>query len=187
MEITPGRKRVVGHVEEAEVSTEIEEEDETHAADDVSVRDLREGDLAPIVRIDRASTGRLRREYYEAKLRAAIAEPKLRMSLVAELDDHVVGFLLARVYFGEFGRMEPAAVIDSLGVDPEYRNRHVGAAMMRQLLANLTALRVERIETQVDWDQFDLLAFLAKCGFRPAPRLCLERRLDADDHRGGIE
>ena len=104
---------------------------------------------------------------------------------MAEVDDHVVGFLLARVYFGEFGRLEPSAVIDSLGVDPEYRGRRVGASIMRQLLVNLTALRVERIETQADWDQFDLLAFLAKSGFRPAARLCLERRLDTDGGGGG--
>ncbi len=171
------------------MSTEIEDEDEdedgTLPRDAVAVRDLREGDLDAIVRIDRASSGRLRRTYYEAKFRVAFAEPKLRTSLVAEVDDHVVGFLLARVYFGEFGRLEPSAVIDSLGVDPEYRGRRVGASIMRQLLVNLTALRVERIETQADWDQFDLLAFLAKSGFRPAARLCLERRLDTDGGGGG--
>jgi predicted N-acetyltransferase YhbS len=145
--------------------------------DSVPVRDLRTGDVAAIVRIDRASTGRPRNEYYEAKVRAAITEPKLRTSLVAELDDHVVGFLLARVHYGEFGRAESVAVIDSLGVDPAYRKRHVGQALLRQLTMNLRALRVERVETQVDGGQPDLFAFLANAGFRPAPRVCLERSL----------
>jgi hypothetical protein len=42
---------------------------------------------------------------------------------------------------------------------------------------NLSALRVERVETQVDGSQPDLLAFLARAGFRPAARVCLERAL----------
>ena len=159
------------------MTTRCETDDGTLPTDAVTVRDLRAADLAGIVRIDRASTGRARHEYYEAKVRAALTEAKLRTSLVAELDDHVVGFLLARVHYGEFGHAEPVAVIDSLGVDPEYRKRHVGQALMRQLTMNLGALRVERVETQVDGTQLDLLAFLARSGFRPAPRVCLERTL----------
>lgn len=146
--------------------------------DAVLVRDLRVPDLMAIVKIDRHSTGRLREDYYKAKLKAAVSEPTLRTSLVAEIDGHVVGFVLARLFYGEFGRAEAVAVIDSLGVDPAFRKRSVGQALLRQLLLNLRALRVERIETQVDWDQFDLLAFLAKNGFRPAARMCLERELD---------
>ena len=159
------------------MQTETDRDDGTLPTDAVIVRDLREGDLAALVKIDRASTGRSRREYYESKIRTAIAEQKLRTSLVAEIDGHVVGFLLARVYYGEFGHAEPVAMIDSIGVDPAFRGRNAGQALIRQLLMNLHALHVERVETQVAWTQLDLLAFLAKSGFRPAPRLCLERTL----------
>jgi predicted N-acetyltransferase YhbS len=160
------------------VKGDQELDDGTLATDAVPVRTLREGDLARIVKIDTASTGRSRHEYYAAKVKHAMAEQKLQTSLVAEVDGIVVGFLLARVFYGEFGHAEPTAVIDSVGVDPKFRGKHVGQALMRQLVMNLTALNVERVETQVDWDQFDLLAFLAKNGFRPAARMCLERKLD---------
>ena len=150
-------------------------EDGLLETDAVAVRSLTADDLAAIVKIDRASTGRARREYYETKVRSAMAEAKLRTSLVAELDGHVVGFLLARVYYGEFGHAEAVAVIDSVGVDPAFRKKHVGQALLRQLLMNLSALHVERLETMVDWTQMDLLSFLMRQGFRPAPRLCLER------------
>jgi ribosomal protein S18 acetylase RimI-like enzyme len=159
------------------VKPERELDDGSLPTDSVLVRDLRETDLAAIVKIDRVSTGRTRREYYESKLKTALAEQKLRTSLVAELDDHPVGFLLAHVHYGEFGRAEPVAVIDSIGVDPDYRGRHVGQALLRQLLMNLGALQVERIESQVDWAQTDLLTFLSRNGFGPAARICLERRL----------
>ncbi len=154
-----------------------EKESGTLPTDDVPVRELREGDLPAVVRIDKAATGRARSEYYREKVRAALGDAKLHVSLVAEQDDHVVGFALARVFYGEFGQAEPVAMLDSIGVDPEYRGRHVASALLRQLTMNLEALRVERITTQVDWNQFDLLEFLAHTGFQPAPRLCLERRL----------
>jgi hypothetical protein len=31
----------------------------------------------------------------------------------------------------------------------------------------------------VEWSDFDLLAFLQSEGFAPAPRLCLERKVDS--------
>ena len=47
------------------------------------------------------------------------------------------GFLMARVDFGEFGRTEPTAVLDTIGVDPDYTRQHVGRALLEQLLLNL--------------------------------------------------
>jgi len=38
------------------------------------------------------------------------------VSLAAEIEGLLVGFLLARVYYGEFGTLEPAAVMDTIGV-----------------------------------------------------------------------
>ncbi len=145
--------------------------------DSVLVRGLAREDLSAVLRIDRAATGRTREEYYRVKLERTLSEPKLSVSLVAELDDHVVGFVFAGVYYGEFGRPEPIAVLDAIGVDPGYRNRSVGSALLRQLEMNLRALCVERIETQVEWTDRALLAFLAERGFAPAPRLCLALRL----------
>jgi ribosomal protein S18 acetylase RimI-like enzyme len=147
--------------------------------DSVPVRALRDDDLAVVVKIDTASMGRPREEYYRAKFREATSSGSgPRTSLVAEVDGHPVGFLHAKVYFGEFGQAEPVAVIDSIGVDPRFRSRHVGQALLRQLLINLQALRVERVQTEVDWGQIDLLHFMHKNGFQPAARVCLERRLD---------
>lgn len=142
--------------------------------DSVAVRTLAPNDLAAIVRVDAASMGRRRDEYYASKVKAALGEGRLQTSLVAEVDGNVVGFCLAKVFYGEFGQAEPTAVIDSVGVMPSHRGRHVGAALLRQLVMNLRALGVTHVQTEVDWKQFDLLRFLASHGFRPAPRLCLQ-------------
>jgi len=142
--------------------------------DAVLVRCLTGDDLDAMVRIDRELMGYARREYYAAKVERVLGEAKLQTSLVAEIDGHVVGFVLAALHYGEFGSPEPSAVIDSVGVDPRFRGQSVGEALMRQLEMNLRALNVERLETQVGWEQRDLLSFLAKRGFAPAARFCLE-------------
>ncbi len=142
--------------------------------DDVLVRTLTETDLEAIIRVDRQAMGRPRAEYYGAKVAAALKSGKLQTSLVAEVDGHVVGFMLAQLFYGEFGSAEQVAVLDSFGVDPRFRGQHVGSALMRQLVMNLGALGVERVETQVHHDQTDLLRFLTAAGFAPAPRLCLQ-------------
>jgi ribosomal protein S18 acetylase RimI-like enzyme len=132
-------------------------------------------DLKALIAIDRRITGRDRSAYLERKLAEALHESDVRLSLVADRDDRPVGFIMARVDFGEFGRVEPAAVMDTIGVDPDYRNQGVGRALLSQLLVNLATLRVERLRTEIDWRDRTLLAFLDRCGFRPSQRLCFAR------------
>ncbi|MHA1109041.1 MAG: GNAT family N-acetyltransferase [Alphaproteobacteria bacterium] len=151
---------------------------EALSRDTVPTRSMTADDLHSLVRIDRRLTGRDRTPYFERKLAEAIDESGIRVSLVAEMDDSVVGFIMARVDYGAFGRTEPEAVIDSIGVDPGYAHHHVGHALMSQLLANLAALRAERVRTVVNWDHFELLAFLAHCGFKPAQRLSFTKYVE---------
>ncbi|MDH5493914.1 MAG: GNAT family N-acetyltransferase [Myxococcales bacterium] len=146
--------------------------------DTVHVRALAAGDLDAIVRIDAAAVGRKRSEFYRDRVAAALEKSRLHTSLVAELEGIVVGFLMTTNYYGEFGRPEPTAVIDSLGVLPGYRGKHVGEALMRQFLMNARGLRVERVRTEVRWNDFDILRFLARHGFAPTDQLVLERRLE---------
>ena len=145
--------------------------------DEFTVRELRAADLDDVVRIDTHSTGHDRRGYYERRLRTALEESGIRVSLAAELDGMFVGFVLGRVYHGEYGRTDSFATLDTIGVDPAFRGRGVGHALLDQLVRNLTALRVERLQTEVEWDQWDLLEFLHDVEFRPAPRMALERIL----------
>jgi ribosomal protein S18 acetylase RimI-like enzyme len=154
------------------------EEPGTLETDAVPVRTLRESDLDAIVAIDAAVSGRRRPRYFELMLDRALKHSALQVSLVAELDARVVGFLLATLYYGEFGIVEPTCSLEAIGVDPRYRRRKVGRALMRQLRLNLGALRISTLRTEVAWDDFDLLAFLRREGFLLAPRLCLESGLN---------
>jgi predicted N-acetyltransferase YhbS len=147
------------------------------ARDRIPVRLMTDGDLHALVAIDRRITGRDRTEYFQRKLADALTESDVRVSLVAELDDVHVGFIMARVDLGEFGRVETAAVIDTIGVDPNYQSQGVGRALLSQLLTNLGALRVETVRTEVDWQDHGLLAYLGHNGFRPSQQLNFEQPL----------
>ena len=144
------------------------------ARDRIPVRIMREGDLRAIVAIDRRITGRDRAAYFASKVAEALHQSDVRVSLIAERDGGPVGFIMARVDFGEFGRIEPTAVLDTIGVDPDHRGSGVGRALLSQLLINLTTLRVEHIRTGLDWRDRDLLGFLDHCGFRPSQQLSFE-------------
>jgi len=147
------------------------------ARDMADVRAMGPGDLADIVRIDRAITGRNRQADMQAKLDEAMIDSGIRVSLTARLDDVIVGYLMASADLGDFGRTEPVAVIDTIGVAPDYAHHGVGHALLSQLFANLGALRIERVETIVAPRDLALLGFLYDVGFTPSQRLPFMRRL----------
>lgn len=150
----------------------------TLETDAVPVRTLLAGDLDAVVAIDAASSGRRRPHYFERLLERALRDSDVHLSLVAEVDGRVAGFVIATVFYGEFGVTEPTATLDTIGVDPARRRHRIGSALLRQLRLNLGALHVSRLRTEVAWDNLALLAFLREHGFQPAARLCLERPID---------
>ena len=140
-------------------------------------RAMRPDDLREIVRIDRGITGRDRTAYISGRLDEAMDDSTIRVSLAAKIDGAIVGFLMARADLGDFGRLEPVAVIDTIGVDPGYGGRGIGHALVTQLFANLRALHIERAETVVGATDASLLGFFYSAGFTPSPRLSFVHRL----------
>ncbi len=140
----------------------------------IRVRSLRPADLEAVINIDAKNTGRRREEFFKIKLEQNLQETGIKVSLAAELEGVFCGFLLARVFYGEFGRTEPAAVLDTIAVHPDFQRQGVGAALLRQLCTNLIGLGVPRLQTEASWGNPDLLAFFHRAGFRPAERFCLD-------------
>lgn len=138
------------------------------------IRTLNASDLNRLTKIDQAWVGRNRSKYLDDKLKRALSAG-VQVSLGAEVDGTLVGALLGAVQYGEFGRAEPVAVLDTILVDPDYTGRGLAGAMMRQLEKNLAALRIERLRTEVAWTEVRLMSFLAHEGFVPVPRLVLEK------------
>jgi GNAT superfamily N-acetyltransferase len=150
---------------------------EALARDRADVRVLTRDDLADMCRIDRRITGRDRRAYIERLVDEALGDSAVRVSLTARVDGIVAGFVTAHTDFGDFGRTEPVAVLDTIGVDPDYGKHGVGTALVSQLFVNLGGLRIERVETVVGRESFALLGFLYALGFEPGERLGFVKRI----------
>lgn len=155
-----------------------EDDLETLARDRVEVDTLDRGDLPALVRIDAKNNDHARADYIAAKVDEALLDSAIRLSLVARIEGAAVGFLMARLDFGDFGHMEPVAAIDTIDVDPDFAGRGIGRALLSQLLTNLRALRVERVETTVASDDLGLLGFLYHEDFHPSRRLAFEKMVD---------
>ena len=146
------------------------------AADDAErppplVRNLREGDLAALARIDG------RADYLARKVDEALHESAIQVSLVAEDDGFPVAFAMARVDFGDFGHVGGTASLDTIGVDARFARRGFGTALLVQMIENLAALHVERLETEVAPAALDLTAFLLHFGFSPSQRLAFRKQI----------
>ena len=151
---------------------------EEPAVEVATIRLMRASDVDAVVRIDAAATGRARPRYFELMLQRALDFAGLQISLVAEVDGRVVGYLIGSLYYGEYGMTEPTASIDAIGVDATMRRHQIAHELFEQLRRNVGAIGATSIRTEVQWSNFDLLGFLRSEGFAPAARLCLERKVD---------
>jgi len=145
--------------------------------DKFEVRALEAGDLDDIMRIDRRVSGRRREAYIRELVDEALHDSAVRVSLLARVDGIASGFVMARTDFGDYGRAEPVAVLDTIGVDPDYAHRGMGHALLSQLFVNLKALRVEHVETVVAREDFGLLGFFYDAGFEQSQRLTFGKRV----------
>ena len=150
---------------------------EALARDRAEIRALKASDLDGVVRIDRRLTGHDRGAYLRHAIAEAMGESGIRISLAAMVDGSLAGFVMARVDLGDFGRAAPVAILDTVGVDPLQQTHGIGHALLSQLFVNLTALRVERVETVVSLNDLPLLAFFVHAGFGPSGRLDFLKRV----------
>lgn len=168
-----------GHGPGAEIDFGAPEDNdhERMALERPEVRAMRPDDLGEIIRMDTDISGRDRSSYIAARLAEAMDDSGIRVSLAARLDGAIVGFIMARADLGDFGRTEPVAVVDTLGVHVGSWERGVGRALLAQLVANLRALHIERVETLVASKDLSLLGFFQHTGFKPSQRLAFQCRL----------
>ena len=142
----------------------------------VKIRRLQKSDLDAIVEIDEKVLGENRRNYWERKLEL-MNNRSSQISLVAEVEGEVQGFILGDVSGWEFGVPETVGWIDTIGIDPAYQKKGLATALSRELIQNLKALRVETIYTLVSWNDWDLLQFFHAMGFTRGDLINLELKI----------
>jgi len=87
-------------------------------------------------------------------------------SLVAELDNRMVGFLFGWSSIWDFGVRDEVGWIDIIGVHPAYRLRGIGRALVNEFsrLAK-DRRRVEKVFTLVAPEETETTGFFSQIGF----------------------
>ena len=80
-------------------------------------------------------------------LAETLADSALRISLAAHVEGALAGYVMARLDYGDFGRVEPVAVIDTIGVDPLRARQGIGylpqeASIFRKLTTEENVLAI---------------------------------------------
>jgi len=142
---------------------------------DVSVRAIEPSDLPALMRIDEKLSSQTRKEYWDRRLEMAALRPPW-MSLVAETDGRIAGFLFGWVAESEFGMSQPTAWVDLIGVDPPYRGRGIAHALIDRFVRSAEQLRaIQKVATLIDLTQADVREFFLRQGFHHGPMIQMER------------
>ncbi|MCL1871266.1 MAG: GNAT family N-acetyltransferase [Promicromonosporaceae bacterium] len=88
--------------------------------------------------------------------------------LVADIDGHVVGFVLARTVEPHLFATEPAIVVDTLFVTPDTRRRGVGHALIAGIAAIAGEAGSPYVYAGAPSGDRAMQRFLARLGFAPA-------------------
>ena len=144
--------------------------------ENVKIRALKTEDLGAIVKIDEGVLGESRKNYWERRLKL-MNNKSSQISLVAEEEGEVVGFILGDVSGWEFGVPETVGWMDTIGVAPAYQKRGVATALAHELIKNLKAIGVRTIYTLVSWNEWDLLQFFHAMGFTRGDMINLELKI----------
>lgn len=131
----------------------------------IYIRDVTKDDLPALVNIEDRTTGVSRLDYWKKRLELSEAIRPHWTSLVAEMDNRVVGFIFGRTGELEFGLPGTVAWIEVIGVDPAYRHKGVAAELMEQFTSSAHDHAVRTVFTLVSKDNPEMEKFFAKSGF----------------------
>ncbi|HZD41199.1 MAG TPA: GNAT family N-acetyltransferase [Terriglobales bacterium] len=144
---------------------------------DIYVRSLEKRDLPAIVSMEERETGVARPAYWEKRIEISEAIRPHWASLVAELDNRVVGFLLGRAGEFEFGLPGTVAWIEIIGVDPPFRRRGIAQELIEKFAESAEDHGIKTIFTLVSNNQNQMQQFFAKLGFVEGKMLHYQKEL----------
>jgi ribosomal protein S18 acetylase RimI-like enzyme len=147
-----------------------------NSLEDVKIRALKKEDLGAIVAIDAKVLGENRKDYWEKKLEL-MNDKSSQVSLVAEVEGKVLGFILGDVSGWEFGVPDTIGWIDTIGIDPAYQKKGLAKALAQELIRRLKTIGVKTIYTLVSWSDWDLLQFFHAMGFTRGDMINLELKI----------
>jgi ribosomal protein S18 acetylase RimI-like enzyme len=146
---------------------------------DIYVRSLEKRDLPAIVSMEERETGVARPAYWDKRIEISEAIRPHWASLVAELDNRVVGFLLGRAGEFEFGLPGTVAWIEIIGVDPPYRRRGIAQELVEKFTESAEDHGIETIFTLVSNSRNQMQHFFTRLGFVEGKMIHYQKELSS--------
>ena len=145
----------------------------------IKIRLMEVYDFNAVVLIDEKVFKASRSDYYRLKFETLVQSPDhLPTSLVAEKEDGtMVGFVMGKLYIGEYGITEKNATLDTIGVDPDYQHKGIGQQLINEFIDHLRSLGVQKVDTLVDGNDSEMMHFFSSNRFIPSKTINLERSL----------
>jgi ribosomal protein S18 acetylase RimI-like enzyme len=129
----------------------------------INVRKMEEEDIESVLEIDRKIVGLERATTYSA-IPANYVGGELEISVVAEAEGKIIGFLLGRVTDSPYGEGD-SFLMELIGVDPEYKRRGVGRSLVKAFEKSCREKGASTIRVLVSWHDWWLLSFLRSLDF----------------------
>ena len=143
------------------------------------VRNLEKRDIAAIVDMEERQTGVARASFWEKRIEISEAIRPHWASLVAEIDNRVVGFLLGRSGELEFGLPGTVAWIEMIGVDPVFRHQGVARALIEKFSESAEDHGIRTIFTLITSNQTEMQQFFSRLGFIHGKMLHYQKELSS--------
>ncbi len=105
-----------------------------------------------------------------------LAEGSGRSSLVALINDNVVGYMMSTSLYAGFG-MKKSAWIMTIGVHPDFMGQGIGLKLADRICAIYKEKGIKNVYSSVRWDSTDVLSFFKKLGFERSQFINLKKKL----------
>ena len=130
---------------------------------EVNIRAMREEDLEGVLALDRKITGQYRAVTYHSTPMSFLGG-ELAISVVAEIEEKIVGFLLGQMVKDNY-QLGSIAVAQIIGVDPEYLRLRIGTRMVQAFMACCKERGIDAVHVMVSVHDWWMLSFLRSMGF----------------------
>ncbi len=142
----------------------------------VKIREITLQDAAAIQLIRKAISEEDGSVDFEKLIERQISESGGKLSLVAEINKRVVGYMISTTLYAGFG-IKKSAWIMAIGVLPEYMGQGIGLSLARKICDIYKEKGIKNIYSSVLWDSTDVLSFFKKLGFERSEFINLKKRL----------
>jgi N-acetylglutamate synthase-like GNAT family acetyltransferase len=127
------------------------------------IREMRVEDLEGVLAIERETKEASRAVTY-APVPDSCIGGEMDASVVAEMGDKIVGFVLGRVV-GSPTELRNVAWIELIGILPEYQHKGIGRKMVEAWKERCRKKGIKKVHVMVNWRDWWMLSFFESQGF----------------------